>query len=141
MHMLPLLSCWWKWQNKLIKEGLKIYRTKIRPEKLRQELLQCLWCRQWGHFTANYMEAKDTYSTCREAHYTTHCKNLEKKHCASCNTDIYTSWDRNCSEFIRRSKIFDEKHPENNMVYFPTNEDWTLTTRPDRIPLEECFPQ
>jgi hypothetical protein len=32
-------------------------------------------------------------------------------------------------------------HPENNMVYFPTDERWTLTSRPDRIPLEERFPQ
>jgi hypothetical protein len=27
------------------------------------------------------------------------------------------------------------------MVYFPTDEDWTLTIRPDRIPIEEHFPQ
>ncbi len=27
------------------------------------------------------------------------------------------------------------------MVYFPTEEEWTLTTRPDRIPVEERFPQ
>jgi hypothetical protein len=26
------------------------------------------------------------------------------------------------------------------MVYFPTNENWTLTTRPTRIPLEDHFP-
>ena len=27
------------------------------------------------------------------------------------------------------------------MVYFPTNEDWTLTTRPNSIPVEERFLQ
>ena len=27
------------------------------------------------------------------------------------------------------------------MVYFPTEKDWTLTTRPNRIPLDERFPK
>jgi hypothetical protein len=54
---------------------------------------------------------------------------------------MHASWDRKCPEFIRRSKAYDDNHPENNMVYFPTDEGWTLTTRPDRIPLEERFPQ
>ena len=26
------------------------------------------------------------------------------------------------------------------MVYFPTEQDWTLTMRPNRIPVNECFP-
>ena len=127
--------------NTIIKEGIEICGVKIRPEKLKQEPLQCLRCRRWGHFAANCMEADDTCGTCGENHRTTQCKNSEKKHCVSCKSDTHTSWDRNCPEFIRRCKLFDESHPENNMVYFPTEEDWTLTTRPDRIPLEERFPQ
>ncbi len=27
------------------------------------------------------------------------------------------------------------------MVYFSTKEDWMLTTRPNKISMEECFPQ
>jgi hypothetical protein len=27
------------------------------------------------------------------------------------------------------------------MPYFSTEQDWMLTTRPNRIPLEECFPK
>jgi hypothetical protein len=30
--------------NRLIKEGLDIFGIKIRPERLKQEPLQCLWC-------------------------------------------------------------------------------------------------
>lgn len=127
--------------NSIIKTGLEICGANIKPEKLRQEPLQCLRCRRWGHFAVNCPDPEDTCGTCGEAHRTTLCKNTNKKHCVSCNTDTHASWDRNCPEFIRRCKIFDERHPENNMVYFPTDEGWTLTTRPDRIPLDERFPQ
>jgi hypothetical protein len=127
--------------NNIIKGGLEICEAKLRPEKLRQELLQCLRCKRWGHFAINCSVPEDVCGTCGEAHRTIQCKNLDKKHCVSCNLDSHPSWDRNCLEFIRRCKIFDEKHPENNMVYFPTDEDWTLTTRPDRIPTKERFPQ
>jgi hypothetical protein len=113
----------------------------IRPEKLKQEPLQCLRCRRWGHFAANCIEPTDTCGTCGKNHCTTHYKETEKKHCVSCNTDTHASWDRNCPEFIRRSRIYDENHPENNMVYFPTDENWMLMTCSDRIPLEERFPQ
>ena len=43
-------------------------------------------------------------------------------------------------EFIRRGKIYNEKHPKNNMVCFPTVEGWTLTSKPDRVPTEERYP-
>ena len=127
--------------NGMIKGGLYICGIEIRPEKLKQEPLQCLRCRRWGHFAINCLESEDKCGTCGEAHRTNLCKNPQKKHCVSCNTDTHTSWDRNCPEFIRKCKIYNEKHPENNLVYFPTDEEWTLTTRPDRIPLEERFPQ
>ena len=126
--------------NSIIKDGMEICGVKIRPEKLKQEPLQCLRCRRWGHFAANCFEPTDTCGTCGDNHRTASCSNPEKKHCVSCNTDSYTSWDRKCPEFIRWSKIHDNNHPENNMVYFPTEENWTLTTRPDRVPLEERFP-
>jgi len=67
-------------------------------------------------------------------------KHCEKAHCIFCNADTHTSWDRNCPEFLRKSKIFEEKHPENNLIYFPIDENWTLTTRPNRIPMENRFP-
>jgi hypothetical protein len=31
-------------------------------------------------------------------------------------------------------------HPENNLVYFPTDEDWMVTTRPFKVPFEDKFP-
>ena len=37
--------------------------------------------------------------------------------------------------------MYDERNPENNTVYFPTEQDWTLTAKPPRIPLSERFPR
>jgi hypothetical protein len=53
----------------------------------------------------------------------------------------HASWDRLCPEFQRKSAHFDELHPENALTYFPTDENWTLNARPDRIPLESRFPE
>lgn len=127
--------------NSIIKEGLLICGVRIRPEKLKREPLQCLRCRRWGHFAANCYEKDEACGTCGEAHRTTLCKNNDKKYCVSCKVNTHASWDRECPEFLKRSKQIDDKYPENNMVYFPTTESWMLTTRPDRIPLEERFPQ
>jgi hypothetical protein len=127
--------------NSIIQKGIDICGARIWPEKLKREPLQCMRCRRWGHFAVNCFEPGDTCGTCGEAHRTSQCKSTDKKHCVSCNTDTHTSWDRNCPEFVHRCKVFDENHPENKMVYFPTQEEWTLTTRPDRIPLETRFPK
>ncbi len=58
-----------------------------------------------------------------------------------CKSDVHMSWDKNCLELIGRSNNYDNSHPENKMVYFPTSKNWMLTTKPNRIPLEEWFLQ
>src|SRR5260221_7904172 len=98
-------------------------------------------CREWGHFASNYLAGKDTCGTCGGEHCTKSCKATSKVHCVTCKDNSDPSWDRACPEFIRRCAIFDEKNPENGMVFYPTEQDWTLTMRPQRIPLEERFPQ
>jgi hypothetical protein len=79
--------------NNIIKEGLEICEAKLRPEKLRQEPLQCLRCRCWGHFAINCSAPENVCGTCGEAHRTIQCKNPNKKHCVSCNLDSHSSWD------------------------------------------------
>ena len=79
--------------------------------------------------------------SCLLAECPTECNSKDTLYCISCKNNDHTSWDRSCLEFRRRCVIYDERHPKNNMVYFPTEQDWTLTTHPDRIPLEEWFPR
>jgi len=54
---------------------------------------------------------------------------------------MHTSWDRTCLEFLRRCSNYDDRSPENNLPYFPSDQDWTLATQTNRIPLREWFPK
>jgi len=54
--------------------------------------------------------------------------------------DTHPSSDRTFVEFAHRCAIVNECNPENRMPYFPAEQDWTMTMRPERIPMEEHFP-
>ena len=127
--------------NLLIRDGLNIYRIRVRPTKQKQKPTQCMKCRKWGHFASECTEESDTCGTCGRSHRTSTCKNKSKRYCVSCKDHTHTSWDRSCLEFARRCAIIDERNAENEMPYFPTEQDWTLTVRPNRIPLDVHFPQ
>ena len=126
--------------NAIIRDGLFICSARVRPTKQKQEPMQCMKCRKWGHFAAACTAEEDTCGSCGEAHRTAACTASGKVHCVSCKEDSHPSRDRRCPEFLRRCAIFDERNPENTMPYFPTGEDWTLAVRPDRVPILERFP-
>ena len=108
---------------------------------MKQEPIQCLKCRGWEHKAQDCAAQTDICSTCGGNHHTGDCTIKDKLYCASCKTEEHTSWDRKCPEFRKHCKDYDRKFPENNFIYFPTPQEWMLTTKPDRIPLEKCFPQ
>ena len=126
--------------NLLIRDGIYICSNKIYPRKMKQEQKQCMKCRKWGHFAADCLAERDVCGNCGEDHRTKDCPEKERKYCASCKSDTHASWDRECPEFQRRVDRMDENHPENALVYFPTEEDWTLHIRPRRLELDEKFP-
>ena len=126
--------------NKLIKDGIIICGSWTHPSKQKQEPSQCMKCRRWGHFAAHCPEAEDTCGTCGGKHRTSNCGSREKRHCVSCGVNTHASWDRACPEFTKRCAILDERNPLNSMPFFPTDQDWTLISRPNRIPLSERFP-
>jgi hypothetical protein len=68
------------------------------------------------------------------------CQVCKKMYCVSCKLNAHASWDRNCPKFLRRCAQYDKNYPENNLPYFPTNEDWTLTPCPNRLTIPEKFP-
>jgi len=126
--------------NKLIWDGIGICGSLIRPMKQKQEPIQCMKCRRWGHFANRCLENGDTCSTCGESHRTSICANDSKFYCVSCGDNSHTSWDRACPEFIRRCASLDDRNPVNGMPFYPAEQDWTLLSRPSRVPLEERFP-
>jgi hypothetical protein len=126
--------------NRMIKDGIYVCNARSFPKKLKYEPKQCMKCRKWGHYAAECRAQSDTCGTCSGQHKTNECKTNNKKYCVSCRTDTHTSWDRNCPEFLRKCDEYSKFHPENNLVYFPTDENWTTTSRPALIPFEERFP-
>lgn len=127
--------------NRLIRSGITICGATSSPFKMKQEPMQCMRCRGWGHYATHCTSEYDVCGTCGDKHRTSNCNNPRQRYCASCKVDTHASWDRNCPEFIRRSESHSERFPENKLPFFPTEENWTLTTRPDRIPIENRFPQ
>jgi hypothetical protein len=126
--------------NGLIRDGLGICGSHSRPTKQKQEPIQCMKCRRWGHFADKCPESEDTCGTCGDKHRTSTCNSSNKLFCISCSDSSHASWDRSCPEFIRWCENISERNPVNNMQFFPVEQDWTLTSRPSRIPLDMCFP-
>ena len=126
--------------NTCIRDGLTICGLRIRPSRLKHEPMQCMKCRRWGHFANACLATTDLCGTCGDEHRTNACTNRDKKHCVSCKSDEHASWDRECPVFRRRCDQFDENFPENNLPYFPTEEEWTLTPRPSKIQRADKFP-
>lgn len=126
--------------NKLIRDRLGICSSHSRPTKQKKEPIQCMKCRRWGHFADKCPKSVDTCGTCGDKHRTNECKVTSKLFCVSCADSSHASWDRACPEFIRWCKIINECNPVNNMLFFPVEQDWTLVTRPSRIPLGDRFP-
>jgi hypothetical protein len=127
--------------NRLIRDGMYVCSTRTFPKRLKYKPRQCMKCRKWGHYASECRASINTCGTCRGDHTTRDCDEPGKRHCVACHSSEHTSWDRSCPEFQRKSAHFDELHPENALTYFPTDENWTLNARPDRIPLENRFPE
>ena len=126
--------------NIIIRDGLIICGTKVRPTKQKHEPLQCMKCRCWGHLAAECLAEKDVCGNCRKDHHTSTCKDRSNPFCIACNKDMHASWSRNCPEFLRRCSIYDKRNLENAMQYFPTGHDWSLIVRPNSILLTDRFP-
>lgn len=127
--------------NAMLKDGIYICNARLFPKKLKFEPKQCMKCRKWGHFAAECRSQNDVCGTCGGQHKTNACNAEGRRYCVSCRSDSHASWDRNCPEFRRKCDEYSTFHPENNLVYFPTDEDWTTVARPARIPFEDKFPE
>ena len=126
--------------NRCIQTGISICGAKLYPTKLKQEPTQCMKCRGWGHFASECSKDASTCGTCGGEHRTSDCSEAGKRYCVSCRSDAHASWDRNCPEFLKRCTWYDEKHPDNNLRFFPTDESWTQEVRPAKYPFAERFP-
>jgi len=54
--------------NTLIRDGLVICGTKVRPTKQKHKPLQCMKCRRWGHLAVECPSEKDVCGNCGKEH-------------------------------------------------------------------------
>ncbi len=116
--------------NSLIRDGMYIMGAKTFPSKVKIKPKQCMKCRKWGHFAAECLNTNDSCSNCAEDHHTSECPNPQNLFCISCKNNSHASWDRNCLEYHKKAAQIDKNIPENQLKFFPTDENWTLRPLP-----------
>jgi hypothetical protein len=127
--------------NLLLRDGVTIHSKRLYPERPRKEPLRCLKCHRWGHRAAECRELMDRCGTCADFHRTEICTAYKTTRCVSCKIDGHPSYSRECPEFLRRCEQFNQRHPENDMQYYATEESWTHYVRPQRLTRSERFPE
>lgn len=118
--------------NKLLKDGLYVNMERLRPHKDKKEPIRCLKCQWLGHMAKDCTQEKDTCSKCAGEHRFTQCSTPDTLFCVNCQSNNHSSADRHCPQFIKRRAALDERTPENNMPYFPTEEAWTQALAPPK---------
>ena len=71
------------------------------------------------------LEMFSTCSNCAERHKTAKCTHLHKTRCESCKSDDHASWSRDCLTLLRRVEDFNDRNPENILLFFPTADPWS----------------
>ncbi|KAF8833014.1 hypothetical protein BDN67DRAFT_875952, partial [Paxillus ammoniavirescens] len=100
--------------NKILKDGLYVFKEKLCLHKHKKEPVRC----------ANCHDGYDTCAKCGEEHRTNMCTSHETRYCVSCEDNSHCSNDRHCPAYKQECTILNAKHPESSMPYFPTNESW-----------------
>ncbi len=77
--------------NLLIRDSLIICGTRVWPTKQKAELIQCMKCRNWGHFIGKCLASEDTCGTCGGKHCTNSCQNRGKLWCITCKRTDHAS--------------------------------------------------
>ncbi|KIK75541.1 hypothetical protein PAXRUDRAFT_111327, partial [Paxillus rubicundulus Ve08.2h10] len=110
--------------NKVLKEGLYVCKEKLSPHKDKKEHIRCVKCQRWRHIAANCHADHDTCATCRGEHRSSSCKTHDTHYGINCEDNSHSSGDRHCPAYVQECAALDTRHPENSMLYFPTNESW-----------------
>ncbi|KIJ10429.1 hypothetical protein PAXINDRAFT_23233, partial [Paxillus involutus ATCC 200175] len=111
--------------NHLIREGLYTRREKLHPTKEKREPIRCVCCQRWGHIERDCKAPHEACTTCGREHRKENCMLYKTYHCISCKADDHSSSDPHCPTYLQKRTDLDDKHPENTMPFYPTDEEWT----------------
>ena len=129
--------------NRLIIEGMYYNAGKLRARKDKRDPLRCLKCQRWGHMARNCTETRGTCGTCGGDHHHMKCNSFRTYYCASCKSNAHSSVDKECPEYQIQLAKLNARTPENQMLYFPTEEPWTqvlLPPKPTGPIVHPCLP-
>jgi hypothetical protein len=113
--------------NRAITNGLYICSRRCHVERMKREPTRCLKCQGWNHIASECLEKDDTCGNCTKKHRTNECPTPQTRCCVSCKSNDHASWDRECPTFIRKLNDLNNRSPENNLQYIPTEDSWTWT--------------
>ncbi|KIK80710.1 hypothetical protein PAXRUDRAFT_109257, partial [Paxillus rubicundulus Ve08.2h10] len=111
--------------NKIMKEGLYICKERLTPHKDKKEPTRCAKCQCWGHIAGNCHADRETCAKCGGDHRSNLCASYNARYCVNCEDCNHASSDCHCTIYIQQCTLLDAKHPENSMLYFPTEETST----------------
>ena len=114
--------------NIILKHGAYILNKRTVPKKPKKEPIRCLRCQCFGHKCCDCKNATPKCGRCADPHETATCPtdNYLPK-CSNC-TGQHPSYDRECPSFREKCHQIDSRCPENKLVFYPTDENWTWTT-------------
>ena len=117
--------------NRALSGGITVCRSRVKVGKIKKEPIRCLTCQKWNHYANECKASEDTCSNCAEPHRTNQCPNPLIRRCVSCKTSDHASWSRDCPMFATKTDEYNNRYPENDLLFIPSDEPWTWCTRED----------
>ena len=97
----------------------------MSPRKPKREPIQCLNCQRFGHERCNCLAIAPRCAKCAGVHSTDTCTNDRSTfRCTNC-WGQHPSFDRDCPSFWEKCQQIDSKCPENQLAFYPTDDQWT----------------
>ena len=114
--------------NVILSKGAFILGRKVLPKKPRKEPIRCLKCQLFGHEGRHCTSPNARCAKCARTHDTDQCLTPPRTFfCCNCE-GRHASYDRDCPTFLEKCAQQDERCPENNLAFYPTDESWTWVT-------------
>jgi hypothetical protein len=114
--------------NKILKAGAHIYNKRITPKKPKREPIRCLRCQRFGHERRDCNAILARCGKCAGNHETEACTiDYLATRCVNCD-GRHPSFDRDCTKFLEKCHLLDNRCPENKLAFYPTADEWTWVT-------------
>lgn len=114
--------------NHILSKGATVLGSKTVPKKPKKEPIRCLKCQCFGHERRKCSVDNPKCAKCTGPHETDACIVPPRAHeCVNCHGH-HPSYDRDCPMFREKCDQIDNRCPENNLAFYPTDDSWSWAT-------------